>query len=85
MTGRPKGSTNIGVTMPMISRMQILRDAGLSSRAVAVVMNIDCGSDRFNETVVRYYTPRPGQRRFSKDGLASMSVDRRRNLPKVTA
>jgi hypothetical protein len=71
---------NIGVTVPMVTRMQNLRHAGLSSRAVAAVMNLDYESERFTADIVRYYTAQPG-REFSRKQVLTHSQDRTKNLP----
>lgn len=73
---------NIGIKMPMIRRMNALRDAGLSAAATAIVMNLDNDSCRFTEHIVRYYTRRAG-RPFARLGVAGLTLTHTTgNLPR---
>lgn len=56
--------TKVKVTVPMIHRMDALREAKLSYNAIAAVMRLDYEGD-FNEYHVRYYLRNyaPGYRR----------------------
>lgn len=75
MSGRKAGGKNARITMPIVVRMRALRSIGLSTEAIARVIDLDYGTRPHPRTIGRY-TDTPGERGFIGTGFVGVGSGR---------